>query len=43
MSPEDKQLALHWYAVCGYNLSTIAQHFNMARDELASHLHNQGG
>ena len=41
MSDDDKKLALHWYAVKGYDLQTIADHFKVTRDELARELNTE--
>ena len=35
-----KKLALHWYNNKGFDLSTIAQHFDMSYDSLALILNN---
>jgi hypothetical protein len=38
MNKKDRAQALDWYAVKNYDLTTIAQHFGMTRDELAREL-----
>ena len=38
LTESQKSLALRWYTNEGYGLSTIAQHFGMSRDQLASQL-----
>lgn len=37
MTPEDKALALRWYAQ-GFSLSTIAQHFSVTIETLKDNL-----
>ena len=41
MSLLERKRAINWY-VAGWDLSTIAQHFDMAVEELKSYLRNAG-
>src|SRR5574343_996844 len=40
LTKQDRKTALHWYAVKGYDLITIAQHFGLTLDEIKSELNN---
>ncbi|WP_256250386.1 hypothetical protein [Burkholderia ubonensis] len=38
LNKTQRETALHWYAVKGYALQTIADHFGLTRDEMAREL-----
>jgi hypothetical protein len=42
MNPTDKALALRWYAVEGFDLITIAQHFGITVESLKAVLRTEG-
>lgn len=38
LNETQRKLALYWYAVEGFDLVTIAQHFGLTRDQLANEI-----
>lgn len=38
LSNEERKQAIDWYSNSNYDLSTIAQHFNISKDELIKQL-----
>lgn len=41
MDKNDVELAIHWNAVCGYSLQTIAQHFGVGVETLKCAIRNR--
>ena len=38
LNKTQRETALHWYAVKGYSLQAIADHFGLTRDDMAREL-----
>lgn len=41
MNEAEKKQAINWFCNCNYDLSTIAQHFGLTREQLKKVLNNE--